>query len=536
MKCRDAKKALAAANQFTRETALGEGAVQGSPGPAGPKGEKGDTGATGPAGPQGEAGMQGPEGPQGPAGAAGSAGQDGADGAGTETVVYSETSTSTATARAISIPGVTSYDDLLNKPVFIRSNVAGTADSNVNLNVNTLGSKAVYMPTAPGSDIGVSSSRIWIGASGIYCVVYDGTKFVLADTALAKGSTNFGIVRVAGHGSINDWVKLVRDFFPNISTFNSVTYAQNGECPISFNNATPGAPTGLPAGTLTGMLLSYSPSTTTASSTYGAYNLLILPTLNKKFERYCYVGSTTDWGTWTEVKTGAGNTVYSETSSTVSGNINTRSINIPGVVSYDELLNIPLFIRAYGSGDYGNSVVINVNGMGNKNLSMPLMQGNMALAGASQYQYWVRTGAGSAGGGIYCIVYNGTEFVLMNPVVGAAMPATAGLTRMTGSGSGYNDMARTVIGTHPTFTNFNSNTYVRNQDYHIVFQNTAAGIPAGLPSGNLYGILIGHNYNNDGGSTTYGAYQKLIVPKLRRAWERYVYIDSATDWGTWKEV
>lgn len=77
---KDAKKALAAANKYTEETVIGQGAIKGDKGDPGKDGKDGKDGAPGPQGPKGDTGDTGPQGPKGDPGADGKDGVDGAKG------------------------------------------------------------------------------------------------------------------------------------------------------------------------------------------------------------------------------------------------------------------------------------------------------------------------------------------------------------------------------------------------------------------------------------------------------------------------
>ena len=71
---------LSLAKSYTNNVALGQGAVQGPPGPQGPPGQPGPAGIQGPAGQPGPSGARGDTGPQGPAGEPGAPGPQGLPG------------------------------------------------------------------------------------------------------------------------------------------------------------------------------------------------------------------------------------------------------------------------------------------------------------------------------------------------------------------------------------------------------------------------------------------------------------------------
>lgn len=86
-----------------------------------------------------------------------------------------EDTSSTASARAVTLYGVTSYDDIINSLIHIRALVGGT-EGVATININNLGAKSVKIyksgmkQNLPGN---------WVSIGQIYTIYYDGTDFVL---------------------------------------------------------------------------------------------------------------------------------------------------------------------------------------------------------------------------------------------------------------------------------------------------------------------------------------------------------------------
>jgi len=109
--------------------------------------------------------------------------------------VYDETSTSTA-VRAATIPGITRYDDILNIPIYIKAATYG-ASSSPTLNINGLGVKQITFPNLTGGDLNLGPLLYWVREGGIYCVVYNGSRFVLLNQQVMEATVSYrGVVRL----------------------------------------------------------------------------------------------------------------------------------------------------------------------------------------------------------------------------------------------------------------------------------------------------------------------------------------------------
>ena len=103
--------------------------------------------------------------------------------------VHPETSASHS-VRTVTIDGVTSWDDLLNKPLFIKA--ATYSNSNpATLTINNLPAKSLYF--ADGSATGgVSATPLcsWVRSDQVYCVVWTGRYLVVVTSQPERGSTS----------------------------------------------------------------------------------------------------------------------------------------------------------------------------------------------------------------------------------------------------------------------------------------------------------------------------------------------------------
>lgn len=102
--------------------------------------------------------------------------------------VYAETSSSQAT-RTITIPDITSWDDVLGVPLFIRATAFGTTTTTT-LNINGLGAKTIYFPSGTNSDVVTTpSSNLWVRLGQVYCVVWTGTYLVILNPQVKDATT-----------------------------------------------------------------------------------------------------------------------------------------------------------------------------------------------------------------------------------------------------------------------------------------------------------------------------------------------------------
>lgn len=145
-----------------------------------------------------------------------------------------EDSSSTALARAVSIYGVSSYDNILNSIIHIRSLVGGI-EGVTTININELGAKNIKIYKL-GSKQNLPGN--WTSIGQIYTIYYDGTDFILSgnyDNASSASS------EVTYEMNLSNFVTLSES-----STAEDITNAFGGEDEIAaFKSA-------LNYGTITG--------------------------------------------------------------------------------------------------------------------------------------------------------------------------------------------------------------------------------------------------------------------------------------------
>lgn len=86
--------------------------------------------------------------------------------------VYAETSTS-STTRTISIDDVTSYQDIINKPLFILSKAQGTISAT--LKINNLQALPIKSPSSSSDNLTSTLKDYWVNTNQVYVVLYDNT-------------------------------------------------------------------------------------------------------------------------------------------------------------------------------------------------------------------------------------------------------------------------------------------------------------------------------------------------------------------------
>lgn len=101
-----------------------------------------------------------------------------------------------------------------------------------------------------------------------------------------------------------------------------------------------------------------------------------------------------------------------------------------------------------------------------------------------------------------------------------------------------NSFVRSLLTTTGVINNLNTTAYLINAERGIAFRNSAIGAPAGLEADIVYyGYLKAEAaYTTTSYSTTYGVYQTLSVPALRKTFHRWVYVGSTTDFPDWEEI
>lgn len=122
--------------------------------------------------------------------------------------VYIEETSSTATARKITMSDITDISQLQNKVIYIKSISTGTSGT-ATLNVNGYGAKPLRVPSN-----GAFTSTLednWIITDQIYSVSYDGTNFNIVG---AGGSGGSGYVK-SSDNSNKDWVTMTKEEFDN---------------------------------------------------------------------------------------------------------------------------------------------------------------------------------------------------------------------------------------------------------------------------------------------------------------------------------
>jgi len=113
--------------------------------------------------------------------------------------------------------------------------------------------------------------------------------------------------------------------------------------------------------------------------------------------------------------------VWTETSNSAS----TRTVNIDGVTSWDDVLRMPLYIQAGASGTLATTT-LNINGLGAKPIYFPSGDGD-GSTNTPLVHGWVRTGQA------YCVVWDGTSLRLLNPQMRDASVDYKGIVRLVDS-------------------------------------------------------------------------------------------------------
>lgn len=118
------------------------------------------------------------------------------------TTVWQEAADTTATARHVEIPGVTNLDDILNVPIYIKSQASGSSGTAVTLKINSLGEDYIYFATPGVASQAATSARIprtdlWTRKGGVYVVVWDGSRYLMTNQQMdAAGTDSHGLVKM----------------------------------------------------------------------------------------------------------------------------------------------------------------------------------------------------------------------------------------------------------------------------------------------------------------------------------------------------
>lgn len=109
--------------------------------------------------------------------------------------IWPEENTTTPTLRILNIDGVTSYEDLLFVPLYIRAYTQGS-DLAASIDINNLGAKNIVFPTLDASTMAQGKYN-WTRENGIYSVAYDGTNFcILSFYPQMATTTQYGLTKL----------------------------------------------------------------------------------------------------------------------------------------------------------------------------------------------------------------------------------------------------------------------------------------------------------------------------------------------------
>lgn len=131
-----------------------------------------------------------------------------------------EDASSTSSARAVSIYGVSSYDDILNSIIHIRSLVGGI-EGVTTININELGAKNIKIYKL-GSKQNLPGN--WTSIGQIYTIYYDGTDFILSGNYDNSSSSEYNVYEM----NLSNFVTLSES-----STAEDITNAFGGEDEIA---------------------------------------------------------------------------------------------------------------------------------------------------------------------------------------------------------------------------------------------------------------------------------------------------------------
>lgn len=141
------------------------------------------------------------------------------------------TTTGTANNYALTIPNVTSYDQLIDKPLYVKFNLTSTS-ATVNINVNGLGPVRLY---SYGTN---SVASGYIRSTQIISIIYDGSSFKYIDSIeYAKLGTN--TVAYGGTGRVSHTINsLIAGGTTTSSAQQSIPNGNTGELLVSTGTST----------------------------------------------------------------------------------------------------------------------------------------------------------------------------------------------------------------------------------------------------------------------------------------------------------
>lgn len=180
-------------------------------------------------------------------------------------------------------------------------------------------------------------------------------------------------------------------------------------------------------------------------------------------------------------------TVWVET----SGSTTVRTVTISGVTSWNDVLNIPLNIKAslYGT---TTASTLNINGLGTKYIYFP----NPTSTGVTTAPppYWIRTGE------VYTVVWTGAYLVIQNPQVKRASTTDVGVTLLSSS------VSSTSVDTAANSFAVKTVQDAVNKEYYASGLRIICGTKVVVPTSNSAGHVLFTNFKQ-----TYGATASVAV-------------------------
>ena len=303
------------------------------------------------------------------------------------TTVLSETSSANS-LRTISIPGITNYSQLLNIPIVIRSNVNGAAGT-VSVNINSLGVKSVSFPDDDGVLADIARDG-WVAVGQDYTVTFNGVSFIISSVnSVGATVSRAGLVRL--NNSVTSTSEMQAATAKAVKTVYDLTLTKPGDAPND------GAQYGRQNGT-------WTPITGGGGGGTSDHSQLTNRNLENQHPMEAITGISEEFNyVWDAMnKHNSAVTVHNETSSSAT----VRTVTVADVPDMNSLINVPLNIRSKAGGTTATTT-LNVNGLGAKDIVFPNPSGNSLVTYPPSYD-WVRTGS------VYSVVYDGTQFVLLN--------------------------------------------------------------------------------------------------------------------------
>ena len=213
------------------------------------------------------------------------------------------TTEGTGEAYTATLPGLTEYYKGLT--VLICPHTSSTVGVPT-LNINGLGD--VQLRQLDGYLGGIVANPVnarWLSVSRCYILIYDGGRFVVANSVPLGTRSNFGTVKMAGNGIANSTSDRVYPSYapnPNVTDLNDMAFTYEGRYHIMFLGNAIGLPPGLEPATAYRATIdtaSYSIAGS-ANTTQGIKQTLVIAKLGRTWERYGYMNDTT-YGEWVEV-------------------------------------------------------------------------------------------------------------------------------------------------------------------------------------------------------------------------------------------